>query len=130
MLDDKASPDHGASTETMFGGCQGLPEEMKVSLDLPWVFLGEVTAKFPADHVQFIEALCRNESKCNPRLNGPFKQYLGTATLKSVSLRKHGFITNTGFEVSVFFGVCKNCGTVYWARQGPPFSRVSSCVHS
>ncbi len=40
----------------------------------------------------------------------------------------HKFITDDMILVFVWFGVCERCEAVYWARSGPPFTRIRSRV--
>jgi hypothetical protein len=45
-----------------------------------------------------------------------------------VSLTPRRFVTDDMLEVMVYFGICIECGAVYWARQGPPFRRLNAFV--
>jgi hypothetical protein len=45
-----------------------------------------------------------------------------------VDLTRYVFVTDDMIEVLVYFGACPECAAIYWARSGPPFRRVRSCV--
>ena len=107
-------------SETAFLNCENLPAEMSSAIDLPWNFLGEIT-----DGRDFLRCVCL---KCSPMplptaiVPLQFRDY----RTQTVDLRGHWFITGDMLEVLVFFGRCDWCGSVFWARRGPPFRRVRS----
>jgi hypothetical protein len=109
-------------SEAMFVGCEGLPECMYQALDLPWNYVGDVLRKRPYG----IQAIC---GKCSPRpslfepLPKSFKPFFVI-----VDLAAYQFVTDDMLEITVYFGRCSKCGSVYWAKQGPPFRRARCFV--
>lgn len=128
-MDRKASADVGVLTERMFVGCLGLPAVMAAELDRAWVFVGEYPRYFFEEGCRpSLWVLCQSR-KCKPQMNwletsGDVQDSFATIA----NLDRYLFITDDNLEVFIFFGKCAKCDTVYWARQGPPFSGVSSAV--
>jgi hypothetical protein len=111
-------------TETVFIGCENVPEEMAGAFDRPWHFLGEVKA----DHWTML-CYC---GKCNaPDLSYTKDfEFVRNEAFMTVILNAHLFITGDMLEVVVFFGICKKCQSVYWARSGPPFKRARAYANA
>ena len=104
-------------SETTLMDCENIPEEM-CRFDEPWHFVGEVQSGRP-----YLDIIC---GKCSPRpaikvladLDPSFISFV------KVSLRGYPFVTDDMIEVVVYFGICGDCDSAYWARQGPPFTRA------
>lgn len=107
-------------TETTFIGCDNLPPEMAAAFDVPWTFIGEIM-----DDRLWMAVQCL---KCSqPQTFTDIMLHKGRFhDITTVCLRSHWFITGDRLEVLVFFGRCETCGSVFWARRGPPFRRVRS----
>ncbi len=111
-------------SETAFLDCEDTPPEMVEQFDRPWHFLGEVKGELPSVmkaycgrcHVIHFEPPQATSQPCRP------------SSFQVVDLPGHQFITDDMIQVVVYFGVCGNCGAVFWARQGPPFRRVRRLV--
>lgn len=103
-------------SETAIMDVENLPDEIAVWFDRPWNFVGEVKRK---SCPSFVDVACR-------RCSGSLVSFdLSTAiTTTKVALKGYLFITDDMIEVTVYFGVCETCGSVYWAREGPPFKRA------
>jgi hypothetical protein len=110
-------------SETVIMGCEGVPKEMR-RFDRPWHFVGEVEGC--RSHW---EILCQ---RCCPKMT-ELAQWLnwaepGVLTYHRVSLRGYPLVTDDRIEVMVYFGVCGGCDSIYWALQGPPFTRARCLV--
>ncbi len=109
-------------SESAFVGAKNLPECMAECLDLPWRYVGEVK-----EHGRnWVQAICR---KCDLERDicEPSKMEFKTA-FTVVNLDRYLLITDDMLEVYVFFGRCKKCGSIYWAKSGPPFRYARACV--
>lgn len=117
----------GILPETAFFNCENLPEEMSAQFDRPWNYLGDVTVKHP--HLRAVCEKCRQRKSKLPMMycSSPKEPY--APRLETIEMPGQLFITDDMLEVIVYFGVCKTCGSVYWAKQGPPFRRVRSYCH-
>jgi len=95
---------------------------MAARLDEPWVFVGEVKGDRYA-----VRAICR---KCTARPTyAPLSVYdRPQAIYYEVDMRGYLFVTDDMIECMVYFGVCRKCDSVHWARQGPPFKRAHCLV--
>lgn len=102
-------------TESTFVGCSNMPPEMAAKLDKPWHFAGEINPK----HTGTLAVICK---KCS----SDSWHYCAT----TVRCESYKFVTDDMIVVRVYFGVCADCDSVYWARQGPPFTRARQCVHA
>ena len=102
--------------------CENVPTEMVEQFDQPWSFMGEVKEGTP-----YLGVCC---GKCNKQTS--YAQKLPVLELpkpfRTVDLQRYLFITDDMLEVAIYFGVCKECDTVYWARQGPPFKRARCLI--
>lgn len=100
-------------------GCENCPKEMMAAADLPWYFLGEVRETWN------LNIRCE---KCNR----PDFLVLKASSYKEVykihTLQKYLFITDEMLEVIIYWGCCRDCRRIYWARVGPPFKRVRALI--
>ena len=88
---------------------ENLPSNLKSMSDRPWYFLGEVNIKV----LRAIspEMICwMHDGKISPEL---------------VGMSRHVLVTSDMIKCMVCCGICPQCGCVYWARQAPPFERVT-----
>ena len=108
--------------ETAFMDCDNLPEEMADSFDKPWNFVGEVKT-----NLTYLKVHC---AKCNPPRKIAPSKLPEPHMVHIVVLLEYPFVTGDMLEVRVYFGICDKCDGVYWARQGPPFKRVSSYIEA
>ena len=92
--------------------------------DQPWNFIGEVKT-----NQRSVVCHCL---KCNQRepIYRDNPNWVDYAPLITVNCDGYLFITDDMIEVMVYFGVCRECDSVFWARSGPPFRRARACVPS
>lgn len=105
--------------ETMPRDCNSLidslPPEIARSFGLTWHFVGEISRNNSSPGV---DAACT--AKCLPT---PVMGYSADAPadllrpIPIVRLKANHFIRSDGLRVIVYFGICDNCGSIYWARQ-------------
>ncbi len=117
-------------TESTFVHAENLPEEMRIRLDQPWHFVGEIPPR-DAERYGYQRVVCTKcQEKERLKLLIDFKNqhYPDSYTFSSVDLKRYLFVTDDMIEVLVFFGVCQKCQAVHWARSGPPFRRARALV--
>lgn len=112
-------------TEAAFVGADNLPQCMAERLDVAWTFVGEVGNGFGRHVGRFMNVACNCLRK---RVSFGTSMSSMSFDISIVSMERHLFITDDMLEVWVYFGVCPECGKVYWARSGPPFRRARACV--
>jgi hypothetical protein len=108
-------------SETELFDMKDLPVEMSSRLDQPWHFVGEtVGAEF------CMQTICE---RCAPivSLMPPDSPYW-SEPIRVVTMSAYRFITGDMLNVTIHFGACEKCDSVYWARQGPPFRRARAYV--
>lgn len=110
-------------SETTLVSCRNVPPEMSARFDEPWIFTGEVKAYRPYE-----QCVCRKCSVQPSIVLSLSPSY--SPMLHIVDMKGYLFITDDMIECIVYFGVCNNCDSVYWARQGPPFKRARCLVPS
>ena len=104
-------------TKEMLVGCEGLPPVIGDRLDRPWRFIGEVSGL----RNQPMKCVCMSCLRRKRGLN-VYSSQPSTVEL-AVTMDPYLFVSDDMLEVMVYFGVCKECDSVYWARQGPPYGR-------
>lgn len=105
-------------SESTLIGCENLPQEMAERFDQPWFFVGEISNT----RGMMMAAVCQ---KCEAH-----NRYLDSMSYRTLTLIGHPFITDDMLEVIVYFGVCGECDSAHWARQGPPFKRARCLVQA
>lgn len=111
-------------SETALIHAENTPEIMRGTFDKPWNFVGEVKHSEPPG---YLSAYC---DKCNGSLisNLTHNLSIGPEPVPSsfvpVHLDGFQFITDDMIEIIVYFGICPECQSIYWMRQGPPFQRA------
>jgi hypothetical protein len=110
-------------SETGIMGCENVPPEMVAQFDRPWNFVREIPERECFSHMA---VLC----KCQNRSIAMRLAKSGTKPRPVVitTCKPYEFVTNDMLIVRIYFGVCPECGAVYWARQGPPYRMLSSFV--
>jgi hypothetical protein len=112
--------------EEQFIHMRDIPEEMRGTFDLPWMYGGEVLR----NDLRFVEALCKN-IRCNPL---PEAKLVGEWTMPKflppviARMNNYAFLTDDYIIVNIYFGRCPKCGAVYWMKSAPPFKRLISRV--
>lgn len=104
--------------ETFFLDCHGVPPEMIARFDRPWNFIGEIEHDFP-----YLRAFCK---KCNQRPVEVSRYDYDPKydSIRIVDMKGHEFVTGDMLYVFVWFGVCDECDSIYWARRAPPYERA------
>lgn len=114
-------------SETSLIGADGLPDVMQGRFDKPWHFVGEM--KHTPICVNLWCKKCSRSFNDFVRAHGPECDWsMQPMPYHKVTLDRYLFVTDDMLHVFVYFGVCDECDSVYWARQGPPFERVRSYV--
>ena len=111
-------------TETAFVDCENTPAAMVGRFDDPWNFIGEVKTNHSSLRC-YCEKCNRGDFQYSPK-EAPFEYN----PIPIVDMPGYLFVTTDMIEVMVYFGVCRDCDSVYWARSGPPFRRAKACVPS
>ena len=108
-------------SETTLLECENVPQEMAKRFDQPWFQIGTV----PTGNLPCIREICQKciDKQALTYAPIPISSYRGV-TFHTVDMRGYLFITDDMIEVMVYFGVCQDCDSVYWARSGPPFQRA------
>ena len=104
-------------SETALLDCEDVPACMSERFDQPWHFVGEVEPKHYS-----LNAVCMRCADRPIRLKEQIR--VEEIIYQIVPMQSYLFITDDMIEVTIYFGVCDKCDRVYWARQGPPFTRA------
>jgi len=105
--------------ESHFVGCRDLPDDMAECLDKPWNFVGVVKYSCRVFSYQCTKCFVQPCFFYTP-------ESIGQPLNDIVTLDCRRFVTDDKIEVMVYFGTCNECGSVYWARSGPPFRRAKA----
>jgi len=101
---------------------EGCPEELKAARNELWNFVGEVKDVGRS----YYYATCK---KCNRReMREYIKNVVKPKPLLIIRLKGYHFIIEDMLGVTIYWGRCEECRTIYWMRQGPPFEYLRSYV--
>ena len=107
--------------ESAFLDSENVPAIMQGRFDVPWNFVGEVRT-----NASTMDCYC---TKCNASPVTLRLRIVDHITV-IVELRGYMFVTDYMIEVVIYFGICRKCDGVFWARSGPPFRRARALVRS
>lgn len=114
-------------SEASLIGLPNLPKEINERFDQPWHFIGLVNLEQPWMNIRCISEKCNEniiDQICAPRPNSvPFIYQ------QIHSLKRYPIVTGDALFIPIYFGVCSDCGQVYWAKSAPPYERVTAPRH-